>query len=568
MNLLRNYSLLWAEVGVILLAFASELLAPGLLTSAMRPLWKVGVRIGRRPKIAWAVAFTLPLALRLLSWPVNKFPAPTVQDEFSFLLMADTFASGRVTNPTHPMWIHFETMHVLQRPTYASMYPVMQGLFLALGQRVAHATWLGVWLSVILMCGSFYWAFRAWMPAVWSLAGASLAAVRLGMFSYWMNSYCGGAPAAIGGALVLGALPRVLRCHRIRDALLLATGMAVLANSRPYEGFFYCLPVTVLLLAWIFGGYGLCRWFGFNVKPAGSLLHIVSRLIAPVLIVLLPVALAMMYYFWRVTGDPLKMPYVVSAEQYSITPLFVWQNLRAAPHYNNETLQYFYTHWNIKRPSEFGRFARYWCFYIGPCLTLPLAMVWTAWKDRKMRFFLLLCSFSVLALAIEWWGFPQYAAPMTAALYAVILQGLRHVRAAVAQLGKHFRWRGIVALVPAAIVLMIGVRFAMPALSIVPMPTWPTMWAAGGHGSSGRLRVESALANRPGKHLVLVQYIDHNNDESIVDEWVYNRADIDNSAIVWAHALDEGQNEKLIQYFKDRRIWICSSKDSKLVPLN
>ncbi len=566
--MLKDYSLVWAELGVLLLGFISVLLAPGLLTLALRPLWRIGVRIGRYPKVACAVAFAVPLMLRLLAWPIQKFPAPTVQDEFSFLLMADTFASGRLTNPTHRMWIHFETIHVLQHPTYASMYPVVQGLFLALGQVVARAPWLGVWLSVVLMCGTFYWALRAWMPPVWSLAGAALAAVRIGMFSYWMNSYYGGAPAAIGGALVLGALPRVFRSQRIRDASLLATGMVVLANSRPYEGFFFCSPVAVLVFAWIFGADNFCRWFGFKPRPETGFRSIFTRVIAPMTLVLALAGIAMMYYFWRVTGSPVKMPYVASAEQYSITPLFVWQKLRPAPHYNNETLQYFYTHWNTRQPSEHGRFARYWFFFVGPALTPPLAMTWIAWRDRKMRFFLALCAFSVLALAIEWWGFPQYAAPTTIALYAVILQGLRHVRAAIGRLGHGSRWRGLVSLLPAVIVVMIGARFAMPVLSIAPMPTWPSVWAAGGYGSSSRLQAQNFLKNQPGKHLVLVRYVDHDNDESIQDEWVYNRANIDDSQTVWAHSLDEEHNRKLMQYFKDRKIWLCTSNDRKLVPLN
>jgi len=567
MNLLKNYSLLWAELGALTLGLVALGFTPGLLASAVRPLWRIGIRISGCAKISWAVALALPLALRLLAWPIAKVPAPSVMDEFSYLLMGDTFASGRLTNPTHPMWIHFETMHVLQHPTYASPYPVMQGLFLALGQVIAHSPWLGVWLSVVLMCGTFYWALRAWMPAVWSLAGAAMAAVRIGMFSYWINSYYGGAPAAMGGALVLGALPRVLRTHRTRDALLLATGMIVLANSRPYEGFFYCLPVALLLLAWRLGRYDFCRWFGFNPTPKTDLGSIFKRVFVPIVLVLVVAGIGMMYYFWRVTGSPVKMPYVAYEEQYSITPLFVWQKLRAAPLYNNDALRYFYTAWAPKKSSEQGRFVRYWCFYVGPVLTLPLLMSGVAWRDRKMRFFLALCFFVILALAIEWWSNPHYAAPMTAALYAVMLQGMRHLRA-VARSMASFRWRDLVSLIPAVIIVMVGVRFAMPVLSIAPTPTWPSIWAAGGNGVSGRLPLQDFLRSQPGKHLVLVRDIGDLNDLSIQDEWVYNRASIDQSRIVWARALDDEHNGKLMEYFKGRKGWVCSTNDRPLVPAN
>lgn len=506
-------------------------------------LWLAAV--ARRRRLSVLLCFTTVMVVRVALLPVMPAPPLAFQDDFSYLLAADTFAHWRLANPPHPMWTHFETFHVIFHPTYASMYPPFQGLLLLLGKMLGHP-FVGVALSLGLMCAAICWMLQAWLPPGWALLGGLLPTARIGIFTYWANSYCGGAVAAIGGALVLGAWPRIVRRPRLRDALVLGLGLAILANSRPYEGFILSLPVAVYLFLWMLG----------KRRPPPEV--ILPRVVLPVFLLLTMTGGAMGYYFSRVTGSPIRMPYQVNRAAYGVAPYFVWQTQNAVPAYRHAAMRDFYMHIELpayqRMRSANGfvhetaiKFLVIWGFYLGPVLTIPLlALPWTL-RDRRIRRLMVTGMFSVIGVVVVTFFIPHYVAVITAIIIALVLQSMRHLRL----------WR------PEGRAIGTALVRALVMLSVVLIPLHAWLWARGDTknlASIGpqRARIMIALEALPDKQLVIVRYRPQHDP---LQEWVYNDADIDGSKVVWARDMGPEQNRELIHYYKDRRVWVVEVDD-------
>ena len=551
------YSFVIVEILFVLIALRSMRTNPSLgrqwFAAAERWLGRMASRRG----LSVVAVGALALAGRAALAPVLPIREPLVTDEFSYLLAADTFASGRLTNPPHPMWKHLESIHILSQPTYMSMYQPLQGLVLAAGSRIAGHPWAGVYVSAGLMCSAICWMLQGWLPPRWALLGGLLAVMRLGLFGYWMNSYWGGAPAAIGGALVLGALPRMMRNLRLSYTLLMGFGAAILAASRPYEGGAMCLGAGAVALAWMFGKHG---------PPLSSML---ARFFLPMILILSLTAAGAGYYFFRITGSPFHLPEVVQREPYAMAPIFLWQSAGPEPVYRHKALHDFYADWEVKEVlpeiksvpgliwNQLKKLIAAWLFFLGPALTAPILFLPQIVKrDRRMRALVIIGGVTLVAIVLDAWFYAHYLAPIAGLLFALIVQGIRHLRV----------WRRreragllLARAIPAICAAMIVARLAAQALGMLVPPAWPMTWYHTPEGNVARAGVLKRLSAMDGKQLAIIRYGPKHN--AVMNEWVYNRADIDGSKVVWARDMDPAENRELLQYFHDRRAWLVEADE-------
>jgi hypothetical protein len=514
------------------------------LPSSWRDVWqKILGRLSalaRHKTLSWVGLGALVLVLRAAVLPIWPIPKPSIYDEFSYLLQADTFAHGHLTNPAHPLWQFFESTYILQQPTYASRFPPAQGIMMALGQVLFGHPWFGVWLSAGALAATLCWALQGWLPPAWALLGAFIG-LHLCLFSYWMNSYWGGAVTAIGGALVIGAWIRITRANQWRCAWLLGIGAVIVVLARPFEGLLLVIPALIAL--------------GMAIRTA--------RVWLPIALVGLAGASWLAYDNYRVTGHSLRLPYREYYEQYEIVPPFSFVSLSTSPrafrHFdlesrNRETYERA-RDWRllIDRPLDWLTLLRY--YYGNLIWLLPVAVFAPVlWRSKKMRFLAVLVGVIGAASLTEVWWYPHYGAPFLAALLILLAQSMRYLR--------HWEYHGrevgrfLVSAMPVAVFM---VMIASEAEAIATHRTVDQLQAKHAQITQKESIERQVLEKHPGRHIVFVSYA---GLPSPHEEWIYNPADIDNAPVIWALDLGWTQNEKLRRHYAERSVWSFKPAES------
>jgi hypothetical protein len=598
--------LVWVILAVLLLLLWPK---PGLDEPIIGWIEGKFSQFARNERLAILAIGAVTILARVAFLPWLHVPQPKVHDEFSYLLAGDTFAHGRLANPPHPLWIFFDTFHVIQHPTYASMYPPAQGMALAVGKLLGQP-WIGVLLSVAAMCMAFTWMLQGWMPPEWALLGGVLVWARFGIFSYWMNSFWGGAVAATGAALVLGALPRIWDRRRARDAIIFAVGAGILAISRPVEGAIFFIPVGVALLWWALRQ---------DAAERGATMR---RIVLPIAAILVCVVGFVAFYNWRVTGSPVVFPHFIEQREIT-TAIFLWQHDKPPISYANPQFEDFYHNFlpGLYQPSWAAAVGQWWYkstdfweFFLGPALSLPfLALPWLL-KEPRNRLLLVQAALSAFGLWIVVYYHAHYAAPLMATVFVLMMQGMRVLRrvrlfdraigvgltrliilfslligpiyfaqAVISHPGALFEWSQRHSLFALAVSIVALVALRVGSSSAGGLAVASSAWLIAccefllvilivlqvgeiqrnlyadafpyvdDLNEPFRKPVEMQLAALPDEHLVLVRYSkDHNSGE----EYVFNEADIDHAKTVWAREIPGMDLGPLLQYFRNRDVWV------------
>jgi len=281
----------------------------------------------------------------------------------------------------------------------------------------------------------------------------------------------------------------------------------------------------------------------------------------PALIVLTIFGAGIGYDNYRVTGNAFTLPYQLHDRQYVVASMFTMAPLAPEPAYRHPVMRQFYAVWNagqrtyardkpglallIKLYLFDAFFFPFWALMI-PILLCPYDL---ATPEERVTVILMVVAVLMVVPLIA--SQPHYVAAFAGVVYLRFLHSLTRI-------WSWRRWGQPVGRVLAIllVVVMLG-ELCNNLYGIV----------RNGGGLSGRDPYSRGIAIRTsgmgaahhsmtqeleqqaGRQLVLVRYAPDHDPQN---EWVYNRADIDDSQIVWAREMGPEQDRPLLDFFHDR----------------
>jgi len=524
------------------------------------------------------------------------WPVPTIHDEFSHLLVADTLLQGRLSNPAPPVWPVFQAEHIIVTPTYASKYPLGPGALLALGRLISGSPQAGIWLGAMLASSAVVWMVRSFTSLKVAIWAGLMIAFHPFLQSVWSQNFMNGWLAMASASLVIGAAIRLRRGWSGPYSAVLAIGAVGLAVTRPMEGLF-CLLFAALFFIPRAVGVASQWWRDFALTQSPW-----------ILVPGLAGAGLLLAHHHSVTGRFTQMPYQLHEQQYGVAPLWIFQNpktptwlaqlptskpthprhdffdqgadawhshsvnltnsMMASGTINSEhvpdEIRRFHTGWSMDSYQDQASFPGWLsgCWerlrsgfeYFGIITVLALAGVFQFGKWTKVR----MASFAVIGLfgisTLVPWVFAHYYAPLVPWLIILSVVGIRHwpIKLARTQFDAHQVKKRIM-------ICLLGLQICLISIKALNLATHPAQtWA------HRRSAIERVLEERGGKHLVLVRYSSSHN---VHEEWVYNRADLDTASVVWARSWRADYDKLLKEHYAGtRQIWVVEP-DSEIVEL-
>lgn len=511
----------------LLLALAILLVSLVFLRAWLEPAAR---RLAARTGWCMLLLAALPVVLRLALLGRHPAPAAAGADDFSYLLLADTLRHFRLANPPHALSQFFEGVFILQDPTYSSIFPLGQGIVLALGWAIFGNPWAGVLLSMAGLSALIYWMLRAWTTPEWSLAGGLLAVMEFGPLNQWMNLYWGGAVSGIAGCLVFGALPRIRASGRRRDAVLLGAGLGLELLTRPFE---------FVLLALCAAAY---------LMPMRKL-----KTIAVAALAFAPAVLLTLAHNRAVTGHWTTLPYELSRYQYGVPARFTVQPNPTPHRALTGEQQLDYQAQSIihgEGTDTVGRYFERWAerihfyrfFFFAP---LYLALPFFVPALRERRFIWVLGTLVLFSLGTNFYPYfyPHYIAALTCLMVLVATTALARIQSAPL----------VLSLCAAQFLFWYGIHAVASENVFLATARYETTDFVNYGDPEGRMAVNRTLDAAEGKKLVFVRY----GPRHAFHEWIHNAADIDRAPVVWAADLGDAENQRLRAYYSDRTVWLA-----------